>query len=44
MVYSVTEWLTALQQVMPRGKAWLRDNDADLKPFFKGACSAFNPH
>ncbi len=22
MAHSVTEWLTALQQVMPRGKAW----------------------
>ncbi|HFL4511684.1 TPA: YmfQ family protein [Escherichia coli] len=31
----MTEWLTALQQVMPRGKAWPRDNDADLNRFLR---------
>lgn len=35
MAHSVTEWLTALQQVMPRGKAWPRDNDADLNRFLR---------
>lgn len=35
MAHSVTEWLTALQQVMPRGKAWPRDNDTDLNRFLR---------
>ncbi|BBV67857.1 hypothetical protein STW0522KLE44_42450 [Klebsiella sp. STW0522-44] len=30
MAHSVDDWLYALQQVMPRGKAWPRDANADL--------------
>ncbi|HFP3461507.1 TPA: tail fiber assembly protein [Escherichia coli] len=42
MAHSVTEWLTALQQVMPRGKAWPRDNDADLNRFLMALAERLN--
>ena len=35
MAHSVDEWLGALWQVMPRGKAWSRDEDADLNRFIR---------
>lgn len=35
MAHSVDEWLGALWQVMPRGKAWLRDEDGDLNLFLR---------
>lgn len=34
MAHSVDEWLGALWQVMPRGKAWSRDEDGDLNRFY----------
>ncbi|ENU7827639.1 YmfQ family protein, partial [Shigella dysenteriae] len=42
MAHSVTEWLAALQQVMPRGKAWPRDNDADLNRFLRALAERLN--
>ena len=35
MAHSVDEWLGALWQVMPRGKAWSRDEDGDLNLFLR---------
>ena len=35
MAHSVDEWLVALWQVMPRGKAWSRDEDGDLNLFLR---------
>ena len=35
MAHSVDEWLHALQQVMPRGKAWPRELNADLTRFLR---------
>ncbi|HFS8942346.1 TPA: putative phage tail protein [Enterobacter roggenkampii] len=35
MAHSVDDWLHALQQVMPRGKAWSRENNADLTRFLR---------
>ena len=35
MAHSVDEWLGALWQVMPRGKAWPRDNDSVLTQFLR---------
>ena len=35
MAHSVDEWLGALCQVMPRGKAWSRDEDGDLNLFLR---------
>lgn len=35
MAHSVDEWLHALQQVMPRGKAWPRELNADLTHFLR---------
>lgn len=35
MAHSIDDWLHALQQVMPRGKAWPRDQNADLTRFLR---------
>lgn len=35
MAHSVDDWLHALQQVMPRGKAWPREMNADLTRFLR---------
>lgn len=35
MAHSVNEWLGALWQIMPRGKAWSRDEDGDLNLFLR---------
>lgn len=35
MAHSVEDWLHALQQVMPRGKAWPREQNADLTRFLR---------
>lgn len=35
MAHSVDDWLHALQQVMPRGKAWPRELNADLTRFLR---------
>ena len=35
MAHSVDEWLGALWQVMPRGKAWSRDNNGALNDFLR---------
>lgn len=35
MAHSVDDWLHALQQVMPRGKAWPRDLNANLTKFLR---------
>ncbi|MCC2941175.1 putative phage tail protein [Citrobacter freundii] len=35
MAHSIDEWLGALWQVMPRGKAWSRDEDGDLNRFLR---------
>ncbi|WP_247751166.1 hypothetical protein [Citrobacter freundii] len=40
MAHSVDEWLGALWQVMPRGKAWSRDEDGDLN-LFTGVSQTF---
>lgn len=36
MAHSVEAWLNALQQVLPRGKAWSREENADLTAFLRG--------
>ncbi|EMO4249237.1 DUF2313 domain-containing protein [Citrobacter freundii] len=42
MAHSTEEWLIALQQAMPRGKAWARDNDADLTRFLRALAKRLN--
>lgn len=42
MAHSVDDWLHALQQVMPRGKAWPREKDADLTRFLRALAGRLN--
>ncbi|TCW05557.1 uncharacterized protein DUF2313, partial [Raoultella sp. BIGb0138] len=42
MAHSVTEWQDALQQNMPRGRAWPRDENADLTALIKAISPRLN--
>ncbi|HCA7356769.1 TPA: DUF2313 domain-containing protein [Citrobacter freundii] len=39
MAHSTEEWLIALQQAMPRGKAWPSENDAYLTRFLRAVAA-----
>lgn len=42
MAHSVDDWLYALQQVMPRGKAWPRERSADLTRLLRALAQRLN--
>ncbi|HGE8484770.1 TPA: YmfQ family protein [Serratia marcescens] len=42
MAHSVTEWQDAIQQNMPRGRAWPRDETADLTALIRGVSHRLN--
>lgn len=42
MAHSVTEWQDALQQMMPRGRAWPREETANLTALIRGVSHRLN--
>ncbi|HFF8969491.1 YmfQ family protein [Serratia marcescens] len=42
MAHSITEWQDALQQMMPRGRAWPREETANLTALIRGVSHRLN--